>query len=260
MQPPEPAAVAHAPGKALAGVTSHCGEYAVLAQGSLQFMNNVWAREKANGAFEQCVLQRGADSQAQFGWTWAWPGFEPHGFAFPEIIFGWKPWSAASTDATLPIQISALKNLSVRYAVSTESTGKQNLAAAIWLTTSGQATAPNPLAIAQEIAIWLDYPEGATPIGERTGSLAVEGVDYELWHTPQHGDRGNGHGWDLYYLKGPRQRLEGTLKVDRFLDAMQSEGLLSPEHFVASVEFGNELMGGSGTTWVSEFDVVVTPR
>lgn len=73
-----------------------------------------------------------------------------------------------------------MKALSVRYAVSTESTGKINLAAAIWLTISGQATAPNPLAIAHEIAIWLGYPEGATPLGERTGSLAVEGVGHEL--------------------------------------------------------------------------------
>jgi len=70
----------------------------------------------------------------------------------------------------LPIQISALKELSLRYAVSSESTGKISLSAAVWLTSSGQASAPNPLAITNEIAIWLDYPEGATPTGERSGS------------------------------------------------------------------------------------------
>jgi hypothetical protein len=256
---PESAA-AHAPGKTQPGVTSECGDYAVLAHGSLQFMNNVWAREKANGAFEQCVLRRGTDSQAQFGWTWAWPGLEPFGYGFPEIIFGWKPWAEASTDAQLPIPISALKELSVRYAVSTESTGKNNLAAAVWLTNSGQATAPNPLAITHEISIWLDYPEGAPPPGERTGSLAVEGVDYELWHTPNHGDRGDGQGWDLYYLKGPHHRLQGKLRLDRILEALQRKQLISPDLFVASVEFGNALMSGSGTTWVNDFDVVVTPR
>jgi hypothetical protein len=263
---PEPAAaqpstnLAPAPGKSQPGVTSDCGDYALMAHGPLQFMNNVWAREKANGAFEQCVLRRGSDSQAQFGWTWAWPGFEPLGYGFPEIIFGWKPWSEASTDAKLPIQISALKELSVRYAVSTESTGKVSLAAAIWLTNSGDATAPNPLAIANEIAIWLDYPEGATPIGERGGALPVDGIDYELWHTPNHGDRGNGQGWDLYYLKGPNHRLQGTLKLERFLEALSSKQLITSDRFVASVEFGNELMSGSGTTWVNDFDVAVTPR
>ena len=231
-----------------------------MAHGSLQFMNNMWAREKAKGAFEQCVLRRGAEGQAQHGWTWAWPGFEPLGYGFPEIIFGWKPWSQASTDAKLPIRISDLKELAVRYAVSTESTGKISLAASLWLTTSGQATAPNPLAIANEIAIWLDYPEGATPSGERSGSLQIEGLDYELWHSPDHGDRGNGQGWDLYYLKGPNHRLQGTLKLDRFLEAMQSKQLIAPDRFVASVEFGNELMSGSGTTWVSDFDVLVTQR
>ena len=252
--------VAHAPGKTQAGVTSDCATYATLTHGSLQFMNNAWAREKAEGPFEQCVLRRGAGAQEQFGWTWAWPGFEPLGYGFPEIIFGWKPWSEASTDARLPIQISALKELSLRYSVSTEWDGKISLSAAVWLTSSGQATAPNPQAIANEIAIWLDYPEGATPSGERAGSLAVEGIDYELWHTPNHGDRGNGQGWDLYYLKGPGQQLQGTLKLERFLEAMQGRKLISADHFVASVEFGNEVMSGSGTTWVSDFDVAVTPR
>lgn len=250
---------AQAPGKAQPGVTSDCGNYSVLTQGSLQVMNNAWAREKANGAFEQCVLRRGAAGQEQFGWTWTWPGFEPEGYGFPEVIFGWKPWSGASTDARLPIPLSALKELSLRYAVSSESSGKISLSAAVWLTSSGQATAPNPLAIADEIAIWLDYPEDATPTGERSGSLAVDGVDYELFHAPNHGDRGNGQGWDLYYLKGPSRRLQGTLKLERFLAALQGKQLISPEHFVASVEFGNELMSGSGTTWVNDFDVVVTP-
>jgi hypothetical protein len=234
--------------------------YSVLTHGSLQAMNNAWAREKAKGPFEQCVLQRDAGGQKQLGWTWAWPGFEPEGFGFPEIIFGWKPWSGASTDAQLPLQISALKELSVRYAVSTEWTGKISLSAAVWLTSSGQATAPNPLAITNEIAIWLDYPEDAKPAGERNGSLAVDGLDYELWHAPNHGDRGNGQGWDLYYLKGPSRRLQGTLKMERFLEAMQGKQLISADQFVASVELGNELMSGSGTTWVNDFEVAVTPR
>ena len=72
--------------------------------------------------------------------------------------------------------------------------------------------------------------------------------------------RGNGQGWDLYYLKGPNHRLQGTLKLERFLEAMQSKQLIAPDRFVASVEFGNELMSGSGTTWVSDFDVLVTQR
>lgn len=41
---------------------------------------------------------------------------------------------------------------------------------------------------------------------------------------------------------------------------MQGKQLISPDHFVASVELGKELMSGSGTTWVSDFEVVVTPR
>ena len=36
-------------------------------------------------------------------------------------------------------------------------------------------------------------------------------------------------------------------------------GLVSPDEYVASVEFGNEVVGGSGTTWVRKFAVNVAP-
>src|SRR4051812_45834728 len=65
------------------------------------------------------------------------------------------------------------------------------------------------------------------------------------------------HAGTLRMLFQPRQ---GTLKLERFLEALQGKQLISPDRFVASVEFGNELMSGSGTTWINDFDVLVTPR
>jgi hypothetical protein len=35
--------------------------------------------------------------------------------------------------------------------------------------------------------------------------------------------------------------------------------LVSTSDYVASVEFGNEIMGGTGTTWIHHFDVRVGP-
>lgn len=34
---------------------------------------------------------------------------------------------------------------------------------------------------------------------------------------------------DSYHLKGPSHRLQGTLKLDRFLEAMQGKQLISPD-------------------------------
>ena len=39
---------------------------------------------------------------------------------------------------------------------------------------------------------------------------------------------------------------------------LQKQGRVQGEYFVASVEFGNELMGGAGTTWVDDYQVFVT--
>ena len=40
---------------------------------------------------------------------------------------------------------------------------------------------------------------------------------------------------------------------------LSKQNLIRNDRFVASVELGNELMGGSGTTWVQDFAVLVSP-
>jgi hypothetical protein len=37
------------------------------------------------------------------------------------------------------------------------------------------------------------------------------------------------------------------------------KGLISANEYIATVEFGNEISGGSGTTWVKKYEVVVSP-
>jgi Glycosyl hydrolase family 12 len=249
-----------APGRTEPGVASDCVNYSVTTRGPFQYQNNMWAQDKAKGPFEQCVITRQIDGKAQLGWTWDWPGFEPLGFGYPEIIFGWKPWSDKSTTLELPIRIADLQELALRYAVSTESAGEVALSISVFVTDSADATRPNPRAIMDEIVVWLDYPDDATPVGTRTALVELAGVQYELWHTPDHGNRGDGTGWDLYYFKGPNQQVRGTTRLEQFFDALLKKNLLRADHFVASVELGDELMSGSGTTWVQDFQVVVQPR
>jgi hypothetical protein len=43
--------------------------------------------------------------------------------------------------------------------------------------------------------------------------------------------------------------------VGGLLGHLGRAGLLRPDERVASVELGNEIMGGAGTTWVHRFDV-----
>ena len=255
----ESAQVARAPAKQQPGVTSDCGNYSITTQGAFHYQNNMWAGGKAKGPFEQCVVSRKIAGKTQLGWTWSWPGYEPLGFGYPEIIFGWKPWSTQSTAPVLPLQIAKVRALTVRYAVVTERTGKVALSLSIFVTASGESSTANPLSIVDELVLWLDYPEGATPVGTRAAVFEVAGTSYELWHTPNHGDRGDGSGWDLFYLKGPNHQLQGTIQLQPLLEWLQKQHLIQGDRFVASVELGNELMAGSGTTWVHDFDVLVSP-
>jgi hypothetical protein len=175
------------------------------------------------------------------------------------VIFGWKPWSSQSTTPSLPLRIADVRALTVRYAVKTEHTGKIALSLSAFVTDSSAASAPNPRAIVAELMVWLDYPDDATPVGKRTAAFDVAGTSYELWHTPQHGDRGDGSGWQLFYFKGPNHQRRATVQVQPLLEWLTKQNLIASDRFIASVELGNELMSGSGTTWVEDFDVSLNP-
>jgi len=246
-----------APGGALPGVTSECGTYATLEWGSRQLINNVFGREQARGPWEQCLLRREINGQEQLGWTWSWPGFLPSCFGFPEIIVGWKPWSERSTDARLPVRLADVQRLDVRYAVQVESSGPQSLALAAWLTGTGEVSS-NPAAIRTEVVVWLDAADGLSPPGQRIESVSLNDQRYELWHESNHGDRGDGSGWELYYFQPSERRRSGTVQLLPFLDHLRQAGRVQAEHFLASVEFGNELMGGAGTTWIEAYEVLIT--
>jgi hypothetical protein len=55
---------------------------------------------------------------------------------------------------------------------------------------------------------------------------------------------------------GPGGRTRGVLEVGALLGHLTRVGLVGPKESVASVELGNEIMGGAGATWVHRFDVV----
>jgi len=88
-----------APGKSGPGVIANCRAEATEMSGPYRFNNNQWGRDKAKGKAEQCLLTRELAGHIERGWTWNWPGFDATVFAYPEIEFGWKPWSGGkSTD------------------------------------------------------------------------------------------------------------------------------------------------------------------
>jgi hypothetical protein len=257
----EPPAGSSASAKLGSGVTARCGAWEVHVDGSYKYENNQWGQKKAKGKFEQCLLKRTVQGRTEIGWTWNWPGVDPSVFAYPEIIFGWKPWSGGKpSDLRFPLKVEDIQHLAIHYAVESEASGSYNLAPEIWLTRNGQWTEePNPSLITTEIMFWMDYKDTARPAGGVIDQLAIDGIEYELWKADNIGDKGDGKGWVLYSFKSPTISHEGSISIHTLLSYMIKKQLVRADEYVASVEFGNEVMGGTGTTWVKRFQVEVRP-
>jgi hypothetical protein len=250
-----------APGKLAPDVKSHCANGYARLVGAYKYENNQWGHEKAQGDSEQCLLQRERAGRTEYGWTWYWPGEAPSVYAYPEIIWGWKPWTGGtSTGTRFPRRVADVEHLAIHYAVQTDAVGSYNLAPEVWLTRRKDSSGkPNPELITTEIMFWLDYAGISRPAGEIIDEPTIDGVRYELWKMDGMGNTGGGVGWRIYSFKRADIARAGTLNVHEFLRYMTAHNQIDPSHFVASVEFGNEIVGGRGTTWVERFEIEARP-
>ncbi|HET9932825.1 MAG TPA: hypothetical protein VFQ35_19110 [Polyangiaceae bacterium] len=256
---PASAAPGQAPGKSEPGASADCRPWATVVEGPYRYTNNVWGKDKAKGPFEQCLLSRTVEGRVERGWTWSWPGFDPSVFSYPEIEFGWKPWNGGkSTDARFPMRVSDATQFRLNYEIETSVSGNFDFAPEVWLLKERPSTeSANPKLITTEIMFWLDYGGGARPAGRAIQKFALDGADYELWKEDDIGKEANGQGWRLYSFKSLTVQRKGVLRIDAFLKHLVEQNLVNPDEFVAGVEFGNEVMGGTGTTWVKRFEVEV---
>jgi len=248
----------NAPGKYGSGISSECNNGYSVADGPYRYENNQWGSDKAQGPFEQCLLKRSVDGKTQRGWSWSFPGTDPSVFSYPEIIFGWKPWTGGkTTDPHLPARVGDFKKLTIVYDVESQVTGSYNLAPEIWIIDRNLKSGPAaPSSIRAEVMFWVDSGGVAQPGGAIVARPVVNGEPYELWQ--QDGANGSGASasqWRLLSFKRPAPQLKGVLDIPAFMRILVAEKLIDPNHYIATVEFGNEVSGGTGTTWIKHFDV-----
>lgn len=242
-----------------ADVDTYCGDWAKLRNAGFVYENNVWNQgtiKRENRA--QCLLKRVVDGKVQYGWRWQWPRGSGEVKAYPEVIYGHKPWFTSSTTGNLPRLISNIDELSVAYDVEMQARGRYNLAFDIWVTNSDT---PTPATLTHEIMIW---------VGERTrawepspGHLAkrvtIGGATYDLYIRP-HAEWLKEHGaLDVAYIafNAHTARLSGSIDVREFLDYLTDNGHLPADGYVASVELGNEIMNGTGELWLKSYEISV---
>lgn len=216
--------------------------------------NNMWNRQAVRaGSYRQCILSRGAEEAQEFGWSWSWPGDNNVLVSYPASVFGWKPWDGGTSNhPMLPVRIDRIRDLRLTFDLDTKATGRRILSTALWLTRAGStSTNPDPSGISADVNIWMDEYD-VTPSGSQLARVTIGGVEYELWNVPDMGDASaeSGPRWNHIVYRATTKRAAGSLDLAGFLDDVVARGLVPATHYVSSIEVGNEIMSGTGETWI----------
>ncbi|MXW10024.1 MAG: hypothetical protein F4Z78_09360, partial [Gammaproteobacteria bacterium] len=226
--------------------------------GDFSYFNNVWNRQDTRD-YEQCIMRRtlsGLVERAEYGWRWRWPTRRGQVKAYPELIYGHKPWHPRSTTPELPRRIDAIEALEVDYAAYLAVEGTYNLAFDFWITRDDP---PSVSGISHEVMIWLDHD--FRPAGEQfyVGPVRIEGVLWDLYHWPDRvwpnadGDRELVA--DYMALVRHRDLLVGSVDLLALFRYLIDRGYLPADHYLTAIEFGNEAVSGAGELWLKDFRV-----
>jgi hypothetical protein len=232
-----------------------CDDLALLTAGAYRVENNTWGKGNQTG-WSQCVgIGAGNQDAIVARWTWNWPPHPGGVKAYPELIFGKKP-SKSSTTPWLPRRLDALDELTISYDYFSAHSGKGNTGFDIWLTNSATFTRFDVPPITHEIMVWLESYGGMTPGGALLERRVIEGVTYDIYV----GDHA-GKGWRYIAFKriDPAQGA-ATLNLKALLAYAQTRSLISGTEYVASIEFGNEIIEGTGHTLVKSYHIAIQAR
>lgn len=227
---------------------SHCGDWDELTDSVLIYQNNVWGKGDITD-YEQCLLKRNHDGATEYGWRWQWPEGTGQVKAYPQVIYGHKPWNSKSSTSVLPARIASITQLSIAYSVELSAAGAYNLAYDIWLTS---ANPPTPDTITHEVMIWMDQTFEAQPQVFQAGQFVAGDIAYDLYVRPGFHPE-SGANYIAFVSQKPQ--LSGVVDIVEFLSYLVDHNHISADHYVASIELGNEVIEGAGELWLQHFQV-----
>jgi hypothetical protein len=230
--------------------TSHadlCADWAELRVGEYIIQNNVW-NKGPRADFEQCIYKTNPESDFPFGWRWYWPAVDGNVYAYPEIIFGYKPWNSSSTTGSLPVRLSENRNITVSYTLSQSVKGTFNRSFDIWLTSTNP---PTTTTITREIMIWLDHAV-LSPAGTFRGTYDIDGESYDYYNGSV-----NTGPWTYIAFVKKTPELNGDTKLNLFFDFLVGRGDVAASEYCTSIEFGNEVVSGTGNIEFTNFSITV---
>jgi len=236
-------------------ITMKCDDEALIDSADYRAENNTWGKGNLSG-WSQCIgIGTGADGALAGRWTWDWLNSGSNVKGYPEIIFGQKPGTTTTTKA-LPIRISDIGSASIFYDVTSSNTGSGNVAFDLWLTDTPNPSTFGVPPITHEIMIWLDRQGGMGPGGAFSERVSLDGPTYAVFVADHWGD-----GWKYIAFISAKPALgTGTIDLVSFLSYMREKNLVTGDEYLASIEFGNEVVTGNGETIVKRYTVSIQKK
>jgi uncharacterized protein (TIGR03000 family) len=230
------------------GFDGVCNFSEVIYAGEYELENNVWGVSTSNPT--QCIYTTPTGiSPKKYAWSWHFPydGTDTVK-AYPEIIFGRKPWANHSTTTLLPRLVSPVPMIEIQFDASIQGSGRFNSAFEIWLTgvpTGGQAN------IKTEVMFWIGHQGGINPAGwSNQSNTLADGRSFTLWE-------GNVQSWRYIAFVFNTPFTSGTINFGLYLQYLLDQGMIKPNHYLASLEFGNEVVHGEGKTILHDYRVTM---
>ena len=238
---------------------SACRDWESVLYGTqYRVVNNVWNKKAATGSRFQTVFVENNGSSTGLGWQWDWTNSSGMVVAYPEVIYGDKPWDALSGIASpFPCQ-AGLCTITADFDTSVNANGVYNMAFSIWCVSGLPQGIDN---ITHEIMIWT-MNRGMKPAGKKYSDVVIDGKDYNVYVKGGHTDNsgGSNHSWTYIAFEAKQDITGGPFCVSKFMEYLINQNLLDSTCYITSVELGNEIVYGTGCTEVQNYAVSVGKR
>jgi len=234
-----------------------CRDWAVISLGRYEINNNVWGKSNIND-YKQCIFGSSDDtsgSPGTFGWNWSWPKIYDGVKAYPSILYGRKPWNKYSTTSKLPRKIDQLHHVTISYQLETQFSGAVNLLLESWITKTALAKPEERMG---ELAIQLYQNDWPGQAGKFVTTVTINDIPFEFYVDKKITAPGDNLTWAYYgFVHKGKYITNATLDIMQFVDYLVRKGYVNTNHYLATVELGNEIDHGSGHTTIRHFSVSI---
>lgn len=227
-----------------------CRDWDSFRNSSVKLVNNIWGKMPDHHYQHlQCIYYK----NGKYAWSWHWPTERFGVKAYPALLFGKKPWYDNSTYQKLPIQLSQLETASVTFSTQQQHSGRVNLLLEAWLTDSAEAVHYDRTS---EIAIHLYQQNWPGQGGHHYGSVIIDDHQYDVYLNHNMKVPGDEHTWSyISFVNTGDAITKATIDFKQFINYALEQKMIIPSEFLSSLEIGNEIDNGNGTTLVTDYQI-----